>query len=146
MMELNQDFREFIELLNSNEVEYLVVGGYAVGFHGNPRFTGDIDFWLAISRKNASRIMKVLSDFGFSSLDITEDDFLNQDLIIQLGYEPVRIDLLTSVTGLNFEDCFPRRVDADLAGLKVSFIHLNDLKINKSKTGRNKDLGDLDSL
>ena len=146
MMELNQDFREFIELLNSNEVEYLVVGGYAVGFHGSPRFTGDIDFWLAISRTNASKIMKVLSDFGFTSLDITEDDFLNQDLIIQLGYEPVRIDLLTSVTGLNFQDCFPRRMEADFSGLKVNFIHLNDLKINKSLTGRNKDLGDLDSL
>ncbi len=145
-MELNQDFREFIELLNNNEVEYLVVGGYAVGFHGSPRFTGDIDFWLAISRENASKIMKVLTEFGFSSLDITESDFLNEDLIIQLGYEPVRIDLLTSVTGLNFTECFPRKVEANFSGLKVNFIHLNDLKLNKSKTGRNKDLGDLENL
>lgn len=83
--------------------------------------------------------------FGFSSLDIT-DDFLNQDLIIQLGYEPVRIDLLTSVTGLGFGECFPRKVEADFSGLKVNFIHLNDLKINKSKTGRSKDFGDLDNL
>src|ERR1700751_2147268 len=99
-MELNPDFKEFIELLNVHKVEYLVVGGYAVGFHGRPRYTGDIDFWIAISRENASKIIRVLKEFGFESIGIKEEEFLKEDLVLQLGYEPCRIDILTSLTGI----------------------------------------------
>ncbi len=145
-MELNQDFKEFIELLNVHKVEYLVVGGYAVGYHGRPRYTGDIDFWIAISKENASKILLALKEFGFESIGLEENDFLKEDLVLQLGYEPCRIDILTSLTGVGFKECFDRKVIANLDGLVINFIHVNDLKVNKSKTGRSRDLGDIENL
>ena len=145
-MELNQDFREFIELLNVHKVEYLVVGGYAVGYHGRPRYTGDIDFWVAISKENALNILQVLNSFGFESVGLKEEDFLKEDLIVQLGYEPCRIDILTSIAGVGFKECYERKIVANLEGLIVNFIHINDLKENKLKTGRSKDLGDIENL
>ncbi len=145
-MELNQDFKEFIELLNKHNVKYLVVGGYAVGFHGYPRFTGDIDFWIAISKDNAAKIVLVLNEFGFASLDFKSDDFLEANNIIQLGYEPTRIDILTSLSGVQFDDCYQHAVDANFEGLKIKFIDLKNLRINKASTGRAKDLGDLENL
>ena len=146
MLELSPDFREFVELLNIHEVDYLVVGGYAVAFHGRPRFTGDIDFWIAISADNTQRVVQVLKDFGFASVGILPTDLQQEDIVVQLGYEPSRIDILTSVTGLTFDECFARSVKANLDGLLVNFIHLNDLKINKAATGRGKDIGDLENL
>jgi hypothetical protein len=145
-MELNPDFREFIELLNSNKVEYLVVGGYAVGFHGHPRYTGDIDFWIAISKENALKVIMVLNEFGFGHLSIQIEDLMNDDLIIQLGYEPNRIDILTSVTGLNFDECFKQRIIANFDEFFVNFIDIRNLRKNKASTGRAKDLGDLENL
>ncbi|HXA01130.1 MAG TPA: hypothetical protein VNW99_04025, partial [Cytophagaceae bacterium] len=117
----NQDFKEFIELLNVHDVECLVVGGYAVGFYGRPRFTGDIGFWIAISKINADKILLVLKEFGFESIGVREDNFLKEDLILQLGYEPYRIDILTSLTGVDFKKCFERKVIADLDGLRINF-------------------------
>ena len=146
MLELNSDFKEFIQLLNFHEIEYLVVGGFALAFHGRPRFTGDIDFWIAVSSENAKRFMKVLKDFGFGNLALTAEDFTKEDVVVQFGYEPNRIDILTSVTGLTFDLCFERSVKANLDGLIVNFIHLEDLKRNKASTGRKKDLDDLDNL
>ena len=146
MLVLNPDFKEFIELLNVNEVEYLVVGGYAVGFHGRPRYTGDIDFWVAVSAENARKVVQVLRDFGFGSLAITIEDLQKEDIVIQLGYEPNRIDILTSVTALSFDECFLRSVKANFDGLWINFIHIDDLKRNKAATGRGKDLGDLEGL
>ncbi len=145
-MLLNPDFREFIELLNANGVEYLVVGGYAVGYHGRPRYTGDIDFWIAVSADNSQKMLQTLREFGFGSLAITADDLQKEDIVIQLGYEPNRIDILTSVTALSFDDCFLRSIKANFDGLLVNFIHLDDLKKNKAATGRGKDLGDLEGL
>jgi hypothetical protein len=145
-MELNQDFKEFIQLLNEKQVEYLVVGGYAVAFHGYPRYTGDIDIWIAISKENAEKVMQVLKDFGFGSLAISEEDFLKQDLVIQLGYEPIRIDILTSLTALSFAECYDFAVLANLDDLLVKFINLENLKKNKLATGRQKDLGDVENL
>lgn len=145
-MELNQDFKEFIQLLNEKQVEYLVVGGYAVAFHGYPRYTGDIDIWVAISKENAEKVMQVLKDFGFGSLAISEEDFLKQDLVIQLGYEPIRIDILTSLTALSFAECYDFAVLANLDDLLVKFINLENLKKNKLATGRQKDLGDVENL
>ncbi len=145
-MELNQDFKEFIELLNANEVQYLVVGGYAVGFHGHPRYTGDIDFWVAISRENAEKIIVVLREFGMSVLALQAEDFMKEDMIIQIGYEPNRIDILTSVTGISFEDCYSQKVRAEFDDITVDFIDIRNLKINKAASGRGKDIGDLENL
>ena len=145
-MELNQDFKEFIELLNVNEVEYLVVGGYAVGFHGHPRYTGDIDFWVAISRENAEKIIVVLRDFGMGVLALQAEDFMKEDMIIQIGYEPNRIDILTSVTGISFEECYSQKVRAEFDDITVDFLDIRNLKINKAASGRGKDLGDLENL
>jgi len=145
-MELNQDFKEFIELLNKHKVKYLVVGGYAVGFHGYPRFTGDIDFWIAISSENATKILNVLNEFGFGSLNFKIEDFLEANNIIQLGYEPTRIDILTSLSGVQFDNCYQQAVEANFEGLEIKFIDLKNLRINKASSGRAKDLGDLENL
>jgi hypothetical protein len=99
---LNQDFKEFIQFLNDNQVHYLIVGGYAVAIHGHPRYTKDIDIWIEISRENALKIMKSLEQFGFGSLGLKMEDFLVPNQVVQLGYPPNRIDLLTSVDGRNF--------------------------------------------
>src|SRR5215470_6352056 len=111
-MNLPKDFKEFIELLNSNEVRYLLVGGYAVGFHGYPRPTGDIDFFVEPSVLNAERIIRALKEFGFGSMNLTEQDFCTPDQIIQLGYPPNRIDLITSAAGIEFDEAWQNRVDA----------------------------------
>jgi hypothetical protein len=145
-MVLNKDFREFIELLNFHNIKYLVVGGYAVTIHGYPRFTSDIDIWLWLDKSNAESLIKALNDFGFGSLDIKIDDFLQPNKVIQLGYPPNRIDLLTSVSGLVFEDCYPKKVTLDIAGIKIDFIDLENLKKNKKALGRHKDLNDLENL
>ncbi|MBK7873890.1 MAG: hypothetical protein IPJ74_26165 [Saprospiraceae bacterium] len=145
-MQLNQDFKEFIELLNFHKVRYLVVGGYAVGFYGYPRYTGDIDIWIAISADNAAKVLAVLHDFDFGSLPIQTQDLLQEDLVLQLGQEPIRIDLLTSVTGIHFEECYPHATIAQLNGLEIYFVDLAHLKENKRATGRQKDLGDLENL
>lgn len=143
---INKDFKEFIELLNKNDVKYLVVGGYALAFHGYPRYTKDIDFWIWIDKKNANNILKTLQDFGFSSLDLSEEDFLTPGYVVQLGQPPSRIDLLTSVTGLEFEDCYASRMHVDIKGVKVDFIDLESFKKNKKAVGRYQDLADLENL
>ena len=145
-MVLNKDFREFIELLNAHNIKYLVVGGYAVTVHGYPRYTNDIDIWLWINKSNAENLIKVLKDFGFGSLDIKVENFLNPNKVIQLGYPPNRIDLLTSISGVEFEDCYPKRVSIDVAGIKIDFIDIESLKKNKKASGRHKDLNDLENL
>ncbi len=143
---INKDFKEFIELLNKNNVKYLVVGGYALAFHGYPRYTKDIDFWVWINKNNAKNILITLRDFGFSSLDLTEDDFLNPGYVIQLGQPPGCIDLLTSVTGLDFEECYKSKVHVEIQGSKIDFIDLINFKKNKIAVGRHQDLADLENL
>jgi hypothetical protein len=143
---LSNDFKEFIELLNKNEVKYLVVGGYAVALHGYPRYTKDLDVWVELSSVNAAVILKVLKKLGFSSLDLKVDDFLDADQVIKLGYPPNRIDLMTSLSGLVFEDCYKDRVQVDLQGVQVNFIDLENLKKNKLATGRLQDMADLKNL
>lgn len=143
---INKDFKEFIELLNKNDVKYLVVGGYALAFHGYPRYTKDIDFWVWVDKKNAENIVKTLQDFGFSSLDIREEDFLSPGYVVQLGQPPSRIDLLTSVTGLEFEECYASKVHTNIQGTEVDFIGLENFKKNKKAVGRYQDLADLENL
>ncbi len=145
-MVLSPDFREFIQSLNDNGVRYLVVGGYAVAFYGYPRYTKDLDVWIEMSEENARRMVKALDQFGFGSLGLTVEDFLTPDQIIQLGYPPNRIDILTTLPGVEFSDCYPFRVVVDVEGLPVNFIDLDNLKRTKRASGRFQDLADLENL
>jgi predicted nucleotidyltransferase len=143
---LNQDFREFIQSLNDNQVCYLVVGGYAVALHGYPRYTKDIDIWIELSPDNAQSILKALDQFGFASLGLKETDFLVEDQIIQLGYAPNRINILTTLPGVDFKECYEKRVQVEMDGIIVNFIDLEGLRRNKKASGRLQDLADLDNL
>lgn len=145
-MALNQDFKEFIQSLNDNGVRYLVVGGYAVAQHGHPRYTKDIDIWIEMTKENAAKVVKALAQFGFASLGLKESDFLEADQIIQLGYPPSRIDLLTTLLGVEFSECYPSRVTVEMDGVLVNFIDLENLKKNKKATGRHQDLADVENL
>jgi hypothetical protein len=143
---LSKDFKEFIELLNENKVKYLVVGGYAVAFHGHPRYTKDLDLWIGLSPENANKILDALKKFGFGSLGLKPDDFLESDQIIQLGYPPNRIDILTTLKDLHFEDCYKAKVEVEIQGLHINFIDIENLKKNKMATGRPQDLADSENL
>jgi len=143
---LSKEFKEFAKLLNDQKVEYLLVGGYAVVLYGYVRYTGDIDFWINPTEENANRIVEVLDRFGFGSLNLTIKDFTKDDQIIQLGYPPNRINIITSVTGLTFTECYPKRNSFSIEGVEVQTISLEDLKKNKKASGRYKDLDDLENL
>ena len=142
----SQDLREFIQTLNAHAVRYLVVGGYAVAFHGEPRYTKDLDVWIELNPDNAARLVKALDAFGFGSLNLRAEDFLVPDQIIQLGYPPNRIDLLVSLLGVDFETCYAARVETVMDGVTVNFIDLENLKKNKRATGRLQDRADLENL
>jgi len=143
---LNQDFKEFIESLNDNGVRYLVVGGYAVALHGYPRYTKDIDVWVEMTAENASKILEALNQFGFGSLGVKESDFTLPDQMLQLGHPPRRIDILTSLPGVEFSECYPSRTTVKVDGVSVNFIDIENLKKNKKATGRHQDLADLENL
>ncbi|MCS6795187.1 MAG: hypothetical protein NZ516_04440, partial [Raineya sp.] len=145
-MVLNKDFREFIELLNVNKVRYLVVGGYAVAFHGYPRYTKDLDVWIWLNPENAQKVLQSLQDFGFGNVGLSVEDFLAEDSFIQLGYPPNRIDITTTCDGIKFEECYEQKIIANFQGLEVPFIDLENLKKNKKATARPQDLADLDNL
>jgi hypothetical protein len=142
---LNQDFKEFAELLNAHGVEYLVVGGYALAAHGHPRYTGDIDFWVRFTPDNIPRVLAALKDFGFSSLGLAVDDF-TEDTVLQLGHPPRRIDILTAIDGVDFESCYARRESTVLGGVPLTVIGRDDFMANKKASGRPKDQIDLDAL
>jgi hypothetical protein len=122
------------------------VGGYAVALHGYPRYTKDIDVWVEMTTENAHKIVKALDQFGFGSLDLKESDFTMPDQIIQLGYPPRRIDILTTLPGVEFSECFPSHIVVNVEGVPVKFIDLENLKKNKKATGRHQDLADLENL
>jgi hypothetical protein len=143
---LNQDFKEFIQLLNNNQVKYLVIGGYAVAVHGHPRYTKDIDIWVEMSSENAQKLMTTLTEFGFGSLGLTAEDFQIPDQIIQLGYPPNRIDLITTPDGIDFATCYQTKIEVKINDLTVNFIDLENLKRNKQASGRLQDLADLENL
>ncbi|VXD15046.1 DUF6036 family nucleotidyltransferase [Planktothrix paucivesiculata] len=143
---LNQDFKEFIELLNNNNVRYLVIGGYAVAIHGHPRYTKDIDIWIEMKPDNAENLVKALDEFGFGTLNLKPEDFLEADQIIQLGYPPSRIDLLTTPDGVDFQTCYQTRIEITVNDVIVKFIDLENLRKNKLASGRNQDLADLENL
>jgi predicted nucleotidyltransferase len=145
-LRLPDDFKEFLRLLNSHGVEYLLVGGYAVGHYGYPRATADMDVWVAMSPENARRMVAALEAFGFSPGSVSTDLFLAENQIIRLGVPPLRLEILTTVSGVTFADCYPSRTQAVIDGVPVSLISLDQLKANKAANGRPKDLDDLSHL
>lgn len=143
---LNRDFKEFVDLLAANAVEYLVVGGYALAVHGRPRYTGDLDLWVGTDPANIERLLAALTAFGFGSLGLKAADFQAPDAVIQLGYPPGRIDLLTGIDGVVFAPCYQRRQLVSVAGTELPIIHRDDFRTNKRAAGRPRDLADLASL
>ena len=145
-MQLTSDLREFIASLNSNGVEYLVVGGLAVAFHGAPRYTGDLDFFVKPSRGNAVKVIQAIADFGLGGLRLTPDDLSRPDQIVQFGVKPNRIDLITSLAGVSFEEAWKSRIAGQLDGVPTQYIGRDALIRNKEATGRPQDLVDADKL
>jgi hypothetical protein len=145
-MQLDRDFSEFVELLARHEVRYMVVGGYALAAHGLPRATGDLDAWIWTDPANAQRLLVALAEFGFGEVGITHSDLTSPDCVIQLGYPPYRIDLLTRITGVEFDLAWSRRLDVELDGVVVPFIGREDLIANKRATGRPQDIADVARL
>jgi hypothetical protein len=143
---LSKDFIEFIALLNKNKIKYLVVGGYAVAIHGYPRYTKDLDIWIDISPDNIQQLLKTITEFGFGSLNLEFNDFAEPGYVIQLGYPPCRIDLLTSLEGVSFKECYSQKNTLTIDGVSVDFIDLPHLRINKKSTGRSQDQADLENL
>lgn len=143
---LSRDFKEFVELLNAHGVEYLVVGGYAMAFHGRPRQTGDLDVWIRRSPENARRLVHALGEFGFGGLGLSESDFVAPEQVVQLGYPPFRIDLLTDIDGIDFDSAWPARQTLMHEGTELHFIGLEALKANKRASGRPRDIDDLQNL
>jgi hypothetical protein len=145
-MEPDQEFRQFAELFLSHGVKFMIIGGYAVTAHGHPRYTGDIDFFVEKSPENAGRIVHAIHEFFGPLPEVRVENFLDEERMSQFGVPPYRIDILTKIRGVSFEEAYPRRVMFPLAGLEVPFIGMEDLKQNKRSTGRHKDLGDVDAL
>lgn len=143
-MKASKDFKEFIDLLNKNNVKYLIVGGYAIGYYSRPRYTDDIDIWIECSTENAQKIITVLNQFGFASLNISVEDLIKPEQILQLGLPPQRIDILTSIDGVNFNDAWARHVKDLFDDVPVFIISLEDLIQNKKSSGRSKDSADLE--
>ncbi len=143
---LPPDFSEFLRLLNEHRVDYLIVGGYAVAFHGHPRATADIDIWIPMREQTAQQVVAVLKAFGFDVPQLSADLFLRPDQVIRLGTPPLRIELLTTIAGVDFDTCSKRAVQATFDGVDVRLIALDDLKTNKRAAGRHQDLADLEHL
>lgn len=146
MIRLPPDFKEFLRLLAESGVEYLVVGGYAVAHHGHPRATGDMDIWIRMSEANAQGTERVLKSFGFDLPEVDAALFMRPDQVIRMGNPPLRLEILTTIDGVEFSECYGRRVVSDVDGVPITFISLEDLKKNKRAAGRPQDLSDLDRL
>lgn len=142
---LPPDFKEFLQLLNKHRVEYLIVGGYAVGYYGYPRATGDMDIWIAFHPDNLRSLVATLREFGFAVAEPAEG-FLREGQFVGLGNQPLRIEILTSISGVSFQECYAARTDEEIDEVQVSFIGLRQLKINKQASGRLKDLNDINNL
>ncbi len=143
---LPADFKEFLRLLNVHRVEYLLIGGYAVGYYGYPRATADMDIWIAIQPANARKVVAVLKEFGFDLPDLSAEMFLTEWQIIRMGVPPVRIEIATTISGVNFRECYDEKVVDELDGVKVNLVSLKHLKANKKAAGRHQDLADIENL
>lgn len=146
MDQLNRDFLEFIGLLDEEAVDYLIVGGYAVGIHGFPRYTGDIDFFVAVSNENADRLIRVFERFGFGDIGLSPADFLVEDFVVEIGREPRKIQVLTGIDGVRFDECRRNRIEIQHQGRILKVIGKDDLIRNKAASGRAKDMIDLAEL
>ena len=124
MIRLLPDFKEFLQLLNSYEIRYLIIGGYAVGYHGYPRATGDLDIWVAVERQNADKLASALQEFGFDSPEVSPELFLEENKVVRMGLPPVRIELVTTISGVSFEDCYAERIQDSLEDIPVNLISL----------------------
>lgn len=145
-MEVQQNFRDLLALFNVHKVDYIIVGAYALAYHGAPRYTGDMDILVRPVSENARRILRALDKFGFGSLGLTVEDLASPDKVVQLGITPVRIDIITSITGVSWEDAFAGRVAGTYGGLKVYYIGKKEFILNKRAIGRKKDLADLEAM
>lgn len=145
-MEVQKDFKELLELFNEHNVQYMIVGGYALAFHGAPRYTGDIDLFVKPDSKNAQQILIALNKFGFGSVGIRQEDLEIPDRVIQLGYPPVRIDIMTSISGLSWNEACQKRLNGEYGDIPVYYIAKEHYIINKRASGRKKDLADLEAL
>jgi len=143
---LPPDFKEFLRLLEGHEVEYLLVGGYAVNYHGYPRATVDMDIWVATTPANALKLVNVLKDFGFDVPELSPELFLPEGQIVRMGVPPIRLEIITSISGVAFDECYTERVIDELDGVRVNLISLKHLRANKRASGRHKDLNDLENL
>ena len=140
------DFKEFLNLLKGKSIQYLLIGGYAVGYHGYPRATNDMDIWIAIAPKTAEQMVLALREFGFDTPELSKELFLRENSIVRMGIAPMRIEILTTISGVNFDECFRQRVVDEIDGIEVNIISLKQLKINKKASGRHKDLDDIENL
>jgi hypothetical protein len=145
-MEVQQDFKDLLALFNEHEVAYAIVGGYALAFHGAPRYTGDIDILVRPDPENAQHILDSLDNFGFGSLELKTEDFSDPDKVIQLGYPPVRVDIVTSITGVSWDEVLSGRIAGTYGDIPVHYIGRPQFVKNKRATGRKKDLADLEAL
>lgn len=145
-MEIQKDFKELLELLNSHKVEYLIIGGYALAYYGHPQFTGGMDILVKAEPENARKILLVLNDFGFGELDISEDDLICTGNVIQLGYPPVRIDLVTSISGVSWEQANSNKIKDEYGGVTTFIIGRREFIKNKKALGRHQDLADIEKL
>jgi len=142
-MNLEPDFRDFVDLLNKHDVEYMVVGGYALAFHGEPRFTGDLDIWIDCTETNADKMVAVMKDFGAASLGFTKKDFMDEGIIKQIGQPPLRIDILGDIDGVRYSDAVTDKQYFQSGKLTIPFIGVKDFIKNKEAVGRKKDLEDV---
>ena len=145
-MEVQKDFRDLLALLNDHEVHFMIVGGYALAFHGAPRFTGDIDIFIEPDPENAKRVIAALADFGFQSLGLSPDYFQNPNKVVQRGVPPVRIDLITSISGVTWESADSSKEAGSFGDIPVYYIGKSQFIDNKRSTGRKKDLADIEAL
>jgi len=145
-MEIQPDFKELLELLNAHKAEFIIVGAYALAFHGVPRFTGDIDIFVKPDSENAEKILAALEEFGFGSLDLTKSDFEAPDKVVQLGVAPVRVDLITSLTGVSWQEAFSGKVQGTYGDVPVYYLGRKEFLSNKKALGGKKDLADLEAL
>lgn len=145
-IELPPDFKEFLKLLNARGVKYLLIGGYAVGYHGYPRATNDFDIWIEINPNNARRMVEAIQEFGCGMAELSPNLFLQDQNIIRMGVPPMRIEILTKISGVSFEEAYEDRVIDMIDDIEVSLISLSQLKMNKKASGRHKDLDDLEHL
>ncbi|MDZ4289837.1 MAG: nucleotidyltransferase [Prosthecobacter sp.] len=143
---LPPDFREFLQFLNDEGVEYLLIGGWAVGVHGVIRYTQDMDVWVATSGENVQRILKALERFGFSHGEASAELFLEPGNIVRMGFPPMRIEISTQIDGVAFAECYPRRLMTDMDGIEIPVICLEDLLANKRASNRLKDQADVEAL